>query len=151
MNNGKYHTKEYKEKQQQKTDKQYGPVKNHHKSCEKCGQAFIWTGRGKTKAFDRARFCSRSCANSRQDYWDKNISNYRTVAFKHHKKECAICGFDKIVEVHHIDEDSKNNSPENLIPLCPNHHRMYHSKYKNEIANQIPQLQKHFIAERKRG
>lgn len=137
MNNGKYHTKEYKEKQQIKVDKQYGAIKDHNKLCEKCGQPFVWTGRRKTKAFDRARFCSRSCANSRQDYWDKNISNYRTVAFKHNKKECVICGFDKIVEVHHIDENNKNNSPENLIPLCPNHHRMYHSKHKQEVEELI--------------
>jgi hypothetical protein len=34
---------------------------------------------------------------------------------------CAICGKDR-PQIHHIDEDPSNNSPENLLPMCPNHH-----------------------------
>jgi hypothetical protein len=34
---------------------------------------------------------------------------------------CALCG-DVKPHLHHIDEDPSNNDPENLLPLCPNHH-----------------------------
>jgi hypothetical protein len=38
--------------------------------------------------------------------------------FRH---RCAICGADR-PQLHHIDEDPANNDPQNLLPLCPNHH-----------------------------
>jgi hypothetical protein len=134
MNNGKYNTTQYKELQQVKNDRLYGPLKQHEKQCECCGKQFIWEGRYRTKAFEKARFCSRSCANNRKSWWKDNAIQYRTIAFNHWDKCCVVCGFDKIVAVHHIDENHDNNDPKNLIPLCPNHHEMVHSnKYKEEI------------------
>jgi len=48
--------------------------------------------------------------------------------------ECVICGFNQIVDIHHIDLNKLNNSPKNLIGLCPNHHRMIHNfNFRNEI------------------
>lgn len=40
--------------------------------------------------------------------------------------KCIICGFDEVVEVHHIipRRVGGDDSPENLILLCPNHHAM---------------------------
>jgi len=53
-------------------------------------------------------------------------------------RQCLICGFDKVVDLHHLDKNHKNNSENNLIGLCPNHHKMLHSlKYKDEILLQI--------------
>jgi hypothetical protein len=58
-----------------------------------------------------------------------DIKTYRKTT-----KECVICGFDQIVDLHYIDQNKKNNSPKNLIGLCPNHHRMIHvSKFRDEI------------------
>lgn len=39
---------------------------------------------------------------------------------------CIICGFDEVVEVHHINprKIGGDDSPENLILLCPNHHAL---------------------------
>ncbi len=34
---------------------------------------------------------------------------------------CAICGAVN-PQLHHVDENSENNTPLNLLPLCPNHH-----------------------------
>jgi hypothetical protein len=34
---------------------------------------------------------------------------------------CAVCAGDR-PHLHHIDEDNSNNSPMNLLPLCPNCH-----------------------------
>jgi hypothetical protein len=45
---------------------------------------------------------------------------------------CAICGHMDNGEIAHIDavETSLNNSPDNLIYLCPNHHTKYDLGYK---------------------
>jgi hypothetical protein len=79
--------------------------------------------------------CSYSCSNS----YFKRIKNpderlhYRTLCFRYHKKECVVCGENKIVEVHHYDGNHENNVKENLIPICPTHHQYFHSRYKNEV------------------
>jgi 5-methylcytosine-specific restriction protein A len=48
---------------------------------------------------------------------------------------CQICGYvsvkeygESIVEAHHIEEFSitQNNKPENILIVCPNHHRLIH-------------------------
>lgn len=145
MNNGKYHTESYRLKQNQKLDRQFGPIEDHKKLCKICKTDFIFKGRIRTKEYERALFCSRSCANTRTKWWNVNATHYRTIALRHHAEKCVICGFNKIVAIHHIDENKKNNSPDNLIPLCPNHHEMYHSnKWKNEIKPYIDEWQDSF-------
>jgi len=58
-------------------------------------------------------------------------------------KKCVICGFDKIVDLHHIDSNHENSKEQNLIGLCPNHHKMIHTeKYTAEITAQIIELLK---------
>ena len=89
--------------------------------------------------------CSHGCANTyfrsgdnNANYKDgKSISSYREKCFRIYKKECIICKEDKIVDVHHFDENHSNNDITNLIPLCPTHHRYYHSKYKYLIEDKI--------------
>lgn len=56
-----------------------------------------------------------------------------------------ICGENKIVAVHHYDENRKNNSIENLIPLCPTHHQYVHSRYKEEVMDKINKYRNQFI------
>ncbi|MBS3140844.1 hypothetical protein J4405_01710 [Candidatus Woesearchaeota archaeon] len=54
--------------------------------------------------------------------------------YKRITEKCVICGFDKFVTLHHLDQNKKNNSQDNLIGLCPNHHQMLHTlKYKDKI------------------
>lgn len=85
--------------------------------------------------------CSYSCANTHfrsgenANNWKE--SSYRSTCFLYHDKKCVICDEDKIVAVHHFDENKKNNKPENLIPLCPTHHQYCHSRYKDEINDKI--------------
>ena len=60
--------------------------------------------------------------------------------YKRVREKCVICGFEKVVDIHHLDEDKENNSEENLIGLCPNHHKMLHDyRYKKEILNKLRQ------------
>lgn len=107
------------------------------KECPICKEIFT-VGKGSPK---EKTTCSYGCSNT---YFRSNISNpnwkessYRTTCFHHHPKKCVICDEDKIVEVHHSDGNNQNNTPENLIPLCPTHHKYYHSRYKKEVEPQI--------------
>jgi len=94
--------------------------------------------------------CSHSCANT---YYRSGVNHpnwkddaYRSTCFYYHKKKCVICEEDKIIDVHHYDEDRKNNSPDNLIPLCPTHHMYMHSRYKNLISERVNKYRDSFIA-----
>jgi 5-methylcytosine-specific restriction endonuclease McrA len=56
----------------------------------------------------------------------ENSSAYRRNAFLAYPHECAICGYnedERILEVHHIDENRNHNEIKNLIILCPNCHK----------------------------
>jgi hypothetical protein len=109
------------------------------KKCPVCGKKFeALKGNKREKVV-----CSRSCSNTYFRSGENNPNykdgfdgdkRYRKICFKHHPKKCCICGFDHIVEVHHRDCNKNNNNPENLIPLCPNHHRMFHSKYRQLVS-----------------
>ena len=49
-----------------------------------------------------------------------------------------MCGFDKVVDLHHLNEDKEDNSEQNLLGLCPNHHRMIHEyKYRQELFSEL--------------
>jgi len=139
MNNGKYNTEEFKQKQAEAISRRFGPIEKHTKICECCSTEFIFEGRVGSKAFGKARFCSRKCANSTggiakaTKHHGDSKAHYRTVAFRHRDKKCYACGHDRIIEVHHLDGDHENNDPSNLIPLCPTHHKMVHSKWKHEV------------------
>lgn len=85
--------------------------------------------------------CSRSCANK---YFRSGIDNgnwkgekYQSICFMFHKKECVVCGENKIVAVHHYDHNHDNNDHTNLVPLCPTHHSYVHSRYVGEIQHII--------------
>ena len=72
---------------------------------------------------------------------DSNYKRYHHIEpelYRELTKRCLICGFDKIVELHHLDKNRNNNSENNLIGLCPNHHKMLHNlRYKEEINSLI--------------
>jgi len=84
--------------------------------------------------------CSRSCSNKFFSHLRNNPENhvrYRTLCWAKHKKECVICGENKIVSVHHMNEDHDDNRIDNLVPLCPTHHQYMHSRYKEEILPKV--------------
>lgn len=59
-------------------------------------------------------------------------SNYRDFAFKYYPHCCANCGWNEdknILQVHHIDENRKNNALDNLMILCPNCHAKLTTHY----------------------
>jgi hypothetical protein len=68
-----------------------------------------------------------------------NAKRYHNLDFETYKnatKLCVVCGFDKIVDLHHLDMDHKNNKISNLTGLCPNHHKMaHHREHQKEVFN----------------
>jgi len=103
-------------------------IKEKGKNCPVCDVFFL----------SEQITCSYSCSNlhfPRNN--SKKYTNYRTICFKYHKKECIICSENKIVAVHHANEDHTDNRPENLIPLCPTHHQYVHSRYKEDVMDKI--------------
>lgn len=74
-------------------------------------------------------YCSRECGNRHKNEQYKlidNCSDYRRTAFENYEHKCAVCGYqedERVLEVHHIDEDRKNNFCNNLIILCPICHK----------------------------
>lgn len=84
--------------------------------------------------------CSHSCSNKFFKHLRNKpdtYSRYRTICWEHHTKECVVCGEDKIVAVHHYNEDHTDNRIENLVPLCPTHHQYMHSRFKDEIVDKV--------------
>jgi hypothetical protein len=114
------------------------------KSCPVCSKEFeVKEGDPREKTT-----CSHGCSNTffvdRRNTVHKirrergESKAYRTTCFKSWKKECVVCGFDKVVEVHHLDHNHSNNDKHNLVPVCPNHHQMLHtSKWAEETRQEI--------------
>jgi predicted nucleic acid-binding Zn ribbon protein len=107
------------------------------------------------KDYKRADTCSQKCAKEffkdiRVESSKKNRNlTYVTICFSNHEKKCIVCGEDKIVGVHHYDENHKNNLPENLIPLCPTHQTYMHSKFKNLINDKVELYRNTWIESKK--
>lgn len=79
-------------------------------------------------AASRDAVCSKRChyilvANKLRN---KPTTDVRLISLRRDSGKCRICGFDVLVEVHHILA-RRNGGPDevpNLITLCPNHHTM---------------------------
>jgi len=124
-------------------NKKLGVMKEFEVTCKECDNSITVIERELQHPLQEKYFCSRKCANSQGGQAKANKieesgeMRYKSVAKRNHINECIICGFDKIIDAHHINENHNDNRPENLVFLCPNHHRLYHSRYKNEIQPHI--------------
>jgi predicted restriction endonuclease len=54
-------------------------------------------------------------------------TSYRKIAFDTYPHICAYCGFGivGILQVAHLSHNRKDDSPKNLVILCPTCHKMY--------------------------
>lgn len=136
-------------------------------TCGYCGKIFVATAKNRTR-----KFCSRECfgksligkpghkqPNRRYDgTYNTNYKNGNNKATAFYLaraiygNKCVICGFDVVVNSHHIipRNEGGKNSPDNLVTLCPNHHAMAHKnlitreELKNialSVTSQLPGLQ----------
>lgn len=100
--------------------------------CSNCGKE-IYRPNSKVKQNKSGYFyCSQQCGNEHKNKirkdngeWDHS-NNYRRRALETYEHQCCICGWnedERILEVHHIDENRENNDINNLCILCPTCHR----------------------------
>lgn len=114
--------------------------------CAKCGKQFYKNKSKKKQSKSGLFFCSRDCKDKAQriggikeimpDHYGTG-NCYRSICWANHEKKCVVCGEDKIVAVHHYDENHYNDDPKNLVPLCPTHHLYVHSSYKYLVQDKI--------------
>jgi hypothetical protein len=117
--------------------------------CAYCHQKFIRAESKLEKSKSGLYFCCREHKDLAQriesgdqfktirpDHFGTTLKDYRTTAFRHYEHKCELCDWDEdidFLEVHHIDENRKNNNLENLIILCPIcHKKLTTHKYKLE-------------------
>ena len=129
------------EKNQRRNYESYDSNKEYH--CLYCGKKIENTYASKTN-----KYCSIDCAKKhRQEEYIKRwklgeetglkgeyllSERIRTYLLVKTDNKCEKCGFsginpytkNSILQIHHIDGDSKNNKEENLQVLCPNCHAM---------------------------
>ncbi|MBT3691401.1 hypothetical protein HOD75_00115 [archaeon] len=104
--------------------------------CPRCKRTKPHHSKGYCKAcYNYVFFIDNTKAHNYKKYHNIDFETYKRLT-----KSCLICNFDKVVDLHHLDEDHNNNNEDNLIGLCPNHHKMLHDfRYKDEIQQQIQQ------------
>lgn len=98
------------------------------KTCKKCGKPFN-RRRFKNRLEDYTRFmermyCSKQCSYVRPPVTSRKGFLYG--ARKHRKLLCENCQSTEHLQIHHKDENWKNNSPENLQTLCRTCHMKLH-------------------------
>ena len=100
--------------------------------CSYCGKEFIKLKTELNKSKTGYNYCSRECGNRHKNQirkengeWEDS-QNYRLKAFEKYPHHCLCCDWDedeRILEVHHINENHNDNNIDNLCILCPICHR----------------------------
>jgi len=91
-------------------------------------------------AFNKRKFCSLSCANTRQEL---TKHGYSWRARRHLKNFCEACGSAQSLEAHHVDQDRRNNEATNIQTLCSPCHDFWHAMAKRigrAVAGRMPFL-----------
>lgn len=128
-------------------------IKHAKGMCVTCYKKLAWKPkpkickRCKRELPHHAKGLCAGCYNTVFNLENAKAHNYKkwhNISLELYKKlteKCFLCGFEKVVELHHLDKNRENNSEDNLIGLCPNHHKMIHiSKYRGEIIDQINEI-----------
>lgn len=78
--------------------------------------------------------------------YDRGVKRYNFNKFlKHHRLDeyyisCCICGWNRIsIDYAHIIPDSQGGdySINNIVPLCPNHHRLLDSNFLHDYESEM--------------
>jgi hypothetical protein len=119
--------------------------------CDVCGEEKYKQLKQLRRSKSGKLFCSKSCQTkwrnsefigSKHANWKTGRSAYKSVLTRHGvPKKCTLCETDdqRVLAVHHIDENHLNNDVVNLAWVCHNcHHLVHHdSVYKYRFMNEI--------------
>jgi ribosomal protein L37E len=102
--------------------------------CKRCKKEMPHHSKGLCAGcYNFVFFLDKNKAWNQKKNFGLDLETYKSLT-----KECFICGFDKVVDLHHLDENKKNNMKSNLIGLCPNHHKMLHDfRFRKEIRKAL--------------
>lgn len=113
--------------------------------CHSCDKEVYKTKKALRVSKSKTYFCTKSCqtkwrnsifVGSKHANWKNGEYAYRSVLGRHKiQKICKLCKNKdfRILAVHHIDKNKKNNEVENLAWLCHNcHHLVHHDKKEAE-------------------
>ena len=106
--------------------------------CQICGGSFVIKNR--RKLIRPYKYCSKDCYTKAQKTGvakrDRNNESKikRMVKFE----RCLICDFDRFIEICHLIPPNKGGTfaEENIVFLCPNHHRLLDSGLLNKKEQQ---------------
>jgi len=104
------------------------------RECERCKRMLPHHAKGHCAGcYNYVFHLERTKAGQYKKHHNIELETYKKIT-----KSCLICGFDKVVDLHHLDENKKNNSESNLAGLCPNHHKMLHDfKWRKETIDEL--------------
>jgi len=116
--------------------------------CEKCGKSFTTERKIRKDRKVRCDNCKRTVPYVKIHPSDILQISSRTASkiLKRAKVRCSICEWNKAsLDLHHIKNKKAGglDNHSNLIPLCPNCHRLVHeklidlTKYKNKTLNKV--------------
>ncbi len=100
--------------------------------CKTCYSKKRWKEKGKherKKKFDENPKLLQKNREYSRKYWIEKKHRMPYEDYKKLTKKCVICNFSKIVELHHLNKNPKDNKRENLVGLCPNHHKLIHNEF----------------------
>ena len=107
-------------------------------ACAKCGNKFYATRKQLHLSKSKFNFCRRECylkyqVGERHPLWKFGESAYLNLMRKKRKQICQRCGIEikRVLLVHHIDKNRKNNVLSNLVWLCRNCHFLVHKYSEN--------------------
>lgn len=118
--------------------------------CWKCGKSVYRSDNKVNHSKSGKYFCSKSCqtkwrneyfSGERHSNWIYGQSAYRGVLIRQQKEViCKRCKSDnrRVLVVHHIDRNRKNNTASNLMWLCRNcHFLIHHDKVEDEKLMEV--------------
>ena len=120
--------------------------------CGYCGKMVYRTKSELEKSKSGEVFCNKSCSTAFNNQfksgenhvaYTNGVGSYRSKALRVQEHICSVCGWsedERILEVHHIDEDRTNNDISNLIVLCPTCHRKITLGYYKLEENKLVKL-----------
>ena len=84
--------------------------------------------------FHRRKFCDRICMAKHQEKEIKTKHTLLKKALKFRGRVCEKCGTTQQLNIHHINLDESDNSPENLMTLCAPCHTTWHWEHGKQPA-----------------
>ncbi len=121
--------------------------------CSLCGKEAYKQQKALNGSKSQKYFCGRECAvkwhnsvfiENNHGNWKHGAFSYRRILQRSSTNEtCVLCRSidDRVLSVHHIDKDRKNNKTSNLIWLCRNCHHLVHN-YAEAEARLVPYIKK---------